>query len=70
MLKLEQTDVYRADSAEEAKTMIEKAKEEADASGYSLKSVGYNYKNKKSKGEIIDEAWVVKIVKTFQGVWE
>ena len=38
--------------------------------GFTIGAAGYTYKTKKSKGEIIDEAWVCKIVQDFGGVWE
>lgn len=67
---LKQTEEFRANSEEEAKTLMEKYREEAAEKGYTIGASGYTYKTKKAKGEIIDEAWVVKIVKQVAGVWE
>lgn len=67
---LKQTEEYRADTEEEAKEIMEKFRAEAPQKGYTLGSSGYTYKTKKAKGEIIDEAWVVKIVKVIGGVWD
>ena len=67
---LKQTDEIRANSEEEAKVIMEKFRNEANSEGYTLGASGYTYKTKKSKGEIIDEAWVVKIVKILGGVWD
>lgn len=67
---LKQTEEYRADTEEEAKVIMEKFRAEAPEKGYTLGASGYTYKTKKAKGEIIDEAWVVKIVKVIGGVWD
>lgn len=45
-------------------------REAAQPGGFVLKKAGYEYRTKKVKGEIVDEAWVVTIVKTFNGIWE
>lgn len=70
MRLLKQTEEYRADTEEEAKEIMEKFRAEAPVKGYVLGASGYTYKTKKAKGEIIDEAWVVKIVKSIGGVWD
>lgn len=67
---LKVTEEYRAESELEAKELMEKFRTEACEKGYSLGASGYTYKNKKSKGEIIDEAWIVKVVKNFGSVWD
>lgn len=67
---LKQTEEFRADTEDEAKLVMERFREEAKEKGYTLGASGYTYKTKKAKGEIIDEAWVVKIVKVIGGVWD
>lgn len=67
---LKQTEEYRADSEEEAIAVIESYKKDAEEKGYILGASGYTYKTKKAKGEIIDEAWVVKVNKILGGVWD
>lgn len=67
---LKQTDEIRANSEEEAKAIMESFRKEAMEKEYVIGASGYTYKTKKSKGEIIDEAWVVKIVKQIAGVWD
>ena len=67
---LKQTDEIRANSEEEAKIIMENFRKEAEEKGYIIGASGYTYKTKKAKGEIIDEAWVVKIVKQLKGVWD
>ena len=70
MRVLKVTEEYRVDSEIEAKEAMEKFRSEAAENGYSVGACGYTYKEKKSKGEIIDEAWIVKVVKVYGGVWE
>jgi hypothetical protein len=70
MRLLKQTIETRTDSENEAKELIESYRKEAKEKGYTINSAGYTYKIKKSKGEIIDEAYVVKVVQSFSGIWE
>lgn len=56
------TEVYRVDSEDEAKKMIEDAK--AD-NHFILKKYTSEFKERKSKGEVIDAYWKVSLVKTF-----
>jgi len=67
---LKQTEEYRANTEEEAKEIMETFRADAKEKGYTLGASGYTYKTKKAKGEIIDEAWVVKVVKVIGGVWD
>lgn len=66
MTLLKTTTELRADSEEEAKSIMEQYRKEAETKGYTLGAIGYTYKTKKS-GE---EAWVVKVVQNFSGVWD
>lgn len=70
MRLLKETLELRADSEEEAKQIIEKYRQDANEKGYLIGAAGYTYKTKKAKGEIIDEAWVCKIVQQFSEVWD
>lgn len=56
------TEVYRVESENEAKKMIEEAKED---SHFILKKYTSEYKERKQKGEVIDTYWKVSLVKTF-----
>ena len=38
--------------------------------GYLVGSMGYTYKTKKSKGEIIGEVWILKVQKIYGEIWE
>ena len=64
------TEETRAYSEEEAQDYINKAKEEAKNKGYQVGAGGYTYKTKKSKGDIVDEAWVCKVTKIYNEVWD
>lgn len=70
MRVLKETIEYRVNTEEEAKSEMEKERELARKSGYVISKAGYTYKEKKSKGEVIDVAYVVTIVKTYGGVWD
>ncbi len=59
---LEATENYRVDNEDAAKQLIEKAKE---GSNYILKKYSSQYKERKSKGEVIDAWYKVTLVKTF-----
>lgn len=67
---LKETIEFRVDTEEEAKNEMENEREQARKSGYIISKAGYTYKEKKSKGDIIDKAYVVTIVKTYGGVWD
>ena len=69
MRLLKTTEEYRTDSELEAKDLMEKFRSEASEKGYSLGACGYTYKEKKAKGEVIDQAWIVKVVKIYSEVW-
>ena len=70
MRLLKVTEEYRADSELEAREAIENFRKESLEKGYVLGACGFTYKDKKSKGDIIDEAWVVKVVKNYGKVWD
>lgn len=70
MRLLKVTAEYRAESEEEAKQMNEDFKEEARKQGYILNSFSYTKKEKKSKGNTIDDGYLVKVVKIYGGFWD
>lgn len=70
MKLIEQTEKYVVDTEEMALQLVQAFKNKAAEDGYVLGSSGYTYKTKKSKGEIIGEAWVVTIKKILGGVWD
>ena len=59
MRNLEHSVKIRIESEVEAKDVIEKLKVDAQEKGFYVKKAGYEYKNKKAKGEIIDSCYVV-----------
>lgn len=61
---------YRVDTEEEATRFIEECKEAANDGGYTLKSYGTTFKEKKAKGEVIDSGYLIKIAKDYDTFWE
>ena len=57
------TEEWRVNDEIEAKALIEQAKQDEAVEGYELKSYKMVKKDKKSKGEIIDEWVIVTLVK-------
>lgn len=66
---IETTQKYVCYTEIEAKDMIERFRAEANSKGYIVKKAGYEYKTKKSKGEIIGEAWIVSVTQVFGTIW-
>lgn len=64
-LLMKVTEVYRIDSEKEANGFIDDETAKAAEQGYKLTKVESKYKTKKSKGEIIDEWYVVTIEKNY-----
>lgn len=65
MLKVVET--YRADSEDEVNDLIENAK--ADSS-FDLAEYSSEYKEKKSKGDVVDSGWVTQLTKVYSQMWE
>lgn len=70
MRSLKKTEEYRAETEQEAKNFIEEVKTESRQSDFYVTAYSITHKEKKSKGEVIDECFVVKIVKTYAPIWE
>ena len=70
MRLLKKTEEYRVDSEIEAKEAMEKFRSEAAEKGYSVGSCGYTYKEKKAKGEIVEEYYKVTLTKSFTDIKE
>ena len=70
MRLLKVVEEYRAESEQEVKEMNEQFKTEVKSEGYILNSFSYTKKEKKSKGEIIDEGYLVKVAKIYGGFWD
>lgn len=64
MLELiKQTEEYLVDTEKEAQALIEKFKEKSSEEGYEVVSYTSTLKEKKSKGEVIESHYLVKLVK-------
>ena len=60
---MKRTEEWRVDTEEQATALIDQAKENESIEGYELTSYKMVKKNKKQKGEIIEEWVVVTLVK-------
>lgn len=70
MRMLKVTEEYRCDTESEAREAMEQFRKDAGPQGYTVGSIGYTFKEKKSKGEVIDEAYILKVTKIYGKVWE
>ena len=70
MRLLKVTEEYRAESEQEVKEMNEQFKEKAKTEGYVLSAFSYTKKEKKTKGEVIDDGYLVKVAKVYGGFWD
>lgn len=61
------TETYRVDSESEATRAIEEAKKD---NSYTLSKYTNEHKERKSKGEIIDEYWKLTLTKNFNDIKE
>ena len=64
---LSTVETFRVDTEEEAKELIEEAKE--NATDYMVTNYTSTYKEKKSKGEVIASGYQVKITKEYKPFW-
>lgn len=55
MILLKETKVWRTDTEKEAIEWIQDSKDESMENGYSIVKSGYTMKQKKNKGEVVDE---------------
>ncbi|MBO7712891.1 MAG: hypothetical protein J6S85_04940 [Methanobrevibacter sp.] len=69
MFKLKVTEEWRCEDKNEAEAFIRAQREDGKNNGYSVIKAGYTHKEKKAKGEIIDECEVVSITKQYTTVW-
>lgn len=67
---LNETKVFRIDTEEEVQEAIEIEKADAAEHGYILKGYSSKVKEKKSKGEIIDEGYEVTFKREYNTFWE
>lgn len=60
---MKQTDEIRVETEKEAEALIENFKKKALEEGYEVSSYAATHKEKKSRGEVTDDYYIVKIVK-------
>ena len=70
MIKLKVVEEYRAETEAEVKEMNEYFKDKAREEGYVLSAFSYAKKEKKAKGEVVDEGYLVKVAKVYGGFWD
>lgn len=70
MRLLKVTEEYRAESEQEVKEMNNMFEEQAQTKGYILNSFSYTKKEKKAKGEIIDDGYLIKVSMIYGGFWD
>lgn len=69
MRKIRVTEEFRVETEEEAKAIVERYQKEGSEKGFSVKKWSADYKVKKSKGEIIDSGYLLKITSQFFDFW-
>lgn len=70
-MKIIQTiEKIRVENEINAQELLSEAKNRQTKEGYILKKASYEYKTKKSKGEVIDDCYLVTLQKEFGGVWD
>ena len=60
---MKQIDEIKVDTEEQAKALVESFKDKAAQDGYEITNYSITLKEKKSKGEIVDSWYIVKIQK-------
>ena len=67
---IKKTEEYRVNTEDEAKEAMEFFRNDAKEKDYILKASGYTLKQKKAKGEIVDEGYLIKVVKEIDEFWD
>lgn len=70
MIKLKETIEYRVDSEDGAIRFIESERKGAADKGYTVTKAAYSLKQKKSKGEVIDQGYLVTITYEYLKFWD
>lgn len=60
---MKQTDEIMVDTEEQAKALIDSFKEKSREEGFEIVSYTSTLKEKKSKGEVVDAYYIVKVTK-------
>lgn len=69
MRLLEKTEKFFCVTEAEAKTEMENFRQRAANEDFMIKKIGYEYKCKKAKGEIVDECYILTVVTTHSTIW-
>jgi hypothetical protein len=59
------TEVYKVDTEQAASDLIQKFKDDSGEGGYEVTKYESKYRNKKAKGEIVEEFYMVTVQKDF-----
>ena len=70
MRKLKVTEEFRVETEAEAKNAVENFQKEGLEKGFSIIKWSADYKTKKSKGEIIDNGYLLKVTFQFNNFWD
>ena len=70
MRLLKETFEFHADTEADALKLIEECRTNANSKGYTVTKASYTRKDKKSKGEIIDTAYVITLTLTYGSTWD
>ena len=70
MRKLKVTEEFRVETEAEAKIAVENFQKEGLEKGFSITKWSADYKTKKSKGEIIDNGYLLKVTFQFSDFWD
>lgn len=70
MRKLKVTEEFRVETEAEAKNAVENFQKEGLEKGFSIIKWSADYKTKKSKGEIVDSGYLLKVTFQFNNFWD
>lgn len=65
-LLVKESKTWRVDTEKEAMNKIQECKDSAASEGYMVSKNGYTYKTKKSKGEIVEEWYLVDVTFVYE----
>jgi hypothetical protein len=69
MLLLKNKFTYRCESEDEAKGVVEAYKQKGKEEGFFVNKFSYQLKEKKSKGEVIDNCYLTEIEVIYATIW-
>ena len=70
MIKLKETIDYRVDTEDGAIRFIEQERKGAEDRGYIVAKAAYSLKQKKAKGEVVDQGYLVSITYEYLNFWD